>query len=177
MKINEYLTKGPYTRGLPREFMRAFYVAFREKPHTEETVRMVIRMVLQYFTQEKYVTTTHNLALSRFLPIARILRMRLRTCGSIAAVAAAVLRALGYPTKLVDGKLHRDGKWRSHAWLEVYLPDRKRFTAFDPFSKEYRITRQHKRRASYRDWAEVEKTTSPHGVLPTLVRGRESRVV
>jgi len=117
----------------------------------------IINLVRQIFSYQGYVTTTHDLAKSRFITIKKIIELRLRTCGSLASITAAILRQLGYPTILIDGRLTIDGKSIHHAWLEVVLVKPKRILAIDPSRKPGKITKRYQRRAAYLDWSELEK--------------------
>ncbi len=157
MNIGDYLYNGQYTRLAPKSFLDRFSRRFGGKPHTLTTVRDIIETLRQHFSYNQYVTTTHNLRLSRFVPVDKIIRMRLRTCGAIAATSAAVLRSLGYPTKLIHGKIRDHGRWVSHAWIETYLGDRRRFVALDPSRNVFRLTRWYRRLDEYRDWSEMKR--------------------
>lgn len=156
MQTDRYLTNGRYTRSMPRAFAHSFS-RFQIQPHSALTVRAVIDAVRKYFSYGGYVTSTHDLRLSRFISVTKILKLRLRTCGSLAAVTAAVFRSLEYPTRLVDGRLNQGKKTLRHAWLEVYLERPRGWYAIDPSRGSGRITTAYHRRRTYQDWAELEQ--------------------
>ncbi|MFH0874073.1 MAG: transglutaminase-like domain-containing protein [Candidatus Komeilibacteria bacterium] len=151
---SKYLTNGPYCSDYPISFLRNFS-NYKNYQVSDKLIFKIITDIRNYFNPAKYHTsTTQKKSESRCLPVSVILRRRLRTCGSIASVSALVLRYLGLPTKLIDGKLKRNGVWRSHAWIEVYLPGKNKFIPFDAFSAEYKVGRDHRRVASYNDWSQ-----------------------
>lgn len=156
MGVDVYLQNGKYTRVAPKSFLNRFSRRFGNRPHTKATIRLVVEAVRQHFSYRQYVTTTHDIRRSRFVPVRKILRMRLRTCGAVAATTAVVLRHLGCPTKLIHGKIRSRGRWVSHAWIEIYLPDQRRFVAVDPSRNAYRLTRWYRRLGEYRDWSEMK---------------------
>ncbi|MFH1091562.1 MAG: transglutaminase-like domain-containing protein [Pseudomonadota bacterium] len=49
-----------------------------------------------------------------------VLRTKVGDCNEHAVLAAALLRAMGVPTKVVVGVLYYEGRFYYHAWLEVY---------------------------------------------------------
>ncbi len=52
------------------------------------------------------------------------LKNRRGTCDEKAHLLAAILRGLGFPTKVVvGGSIGNDGKWDGHAWNEVFISD------------------------------------------------------
>lgn len=156
MDRNYYIYNGKYTKSCPQAFLKRFD-KYKNKSHISKTVKEIISDVRAHFDYKGYVLTTHNIRLSRFLPVRDILRKKLRTCGSIAAVTAVALRYLGYPTKLIHGKLKYKSKIITHAWIETYLPSKKKFVYFDPFRPSNKVTDNHLRIAAYRDWSDMEK--------------------
>lgn len=157
MRTHKYLRQGKYTRGLPKKFYLPFEKSFLHRPRNSETVREVIAMVRKYFSYEEYVTITHNVEKSRFVTLKNVIAMRLRTCGALASVTAAVLRRLGYPTKLIDGRLQLGKESVRHAWLEVTLEGQRKPFSIDPSRSPGIVTKHYKRRAAYLDWSELEE--------------------
>lgn len=161
MNIKNYLQNGYYAKNCPKSFLSRFE-KFKNTPKNIETVRLIIGLVLDIFSQGRdYVSTTTNLNLSRFVPISFIIKKRLYTCGSISFACAVTLRYANFPVKLVDGKKFTREKWRSHAWLEVYIEQEKKFIPFDPFSPlpDFGIDKNYRRIKCYIDWHDMEKGT------------------
>jgi len=156
MNNQKYLKLGKYLKDYPSSFLGILKVYNGKKIGMNE-VNEIIGLIHNFFTTEKYYTTTANLQLSRFITATNIIKKRLRTCGSISAICTLVLRKLGIPTKLIDGKIYKDGRWRTHSWIEVYIEDDKSFVSFDPFSKDYFITKNHKKRGEYIDWSDLKE--------------------
>ena len=157
MNIKRFLKFGHYTGKYPDLFFKKFQ-SFSKLPQDIKTVHLIIQKILNEFDPRKYyVTNTRNLKLSRFLSVSSIIKMRLRTCGSISAVCATILRKLGYHTKLVDGYIIERSQKRRHAWIEVYIQKEKKFIALDPFMYGYKVNSKAYRRNIYLDWYEMEK--------------------
>ena len=162
--MNRYLQLGKYTAGLPPAFVRPFRQHWQTKPHTAANVRLMIEQILKHFSYQEYLTNTHDLAKSRFVGVRKIISIRLRTCGSLASITASVLRQLGYPTKLIDGRFRHGQKIFRHAWIEVNLDPEKKYRSFDPNRYPGRITKSYLKRGQYVDWSELEtKISKPHG--------------
>ena len=158
--LKDYTKNGKYTKDLPQSFSARIKKQVRNKKN-KNLVSGVIKAVLSEFDPKKdYVTTTRNWRLSRFLSVSKIIKIKLRTCGSICAVVAAVLRKIGLAVKLVDGKLCKDGEWRRHAWLEVKYDKGGQFIPFDPFSPGFHLTKKHRKVATFADWSEMEEVVS-----------------
>ena len=60
-----------------------------------------------------------------------VLENKVGDCNEHAALAAALLRAAGVPTRMAVGVLYFEGRFYYHAWLEVYYG---RWMAVDPLS-------------------------------------------
>ena len=152
-----YSKNEEYTKNIPTSFLNKIKKKVKDKEGTDLVIN-VIRAVLAEFDSKKYyVTQTRNWRLSRFVSVPIIIKMKLRTCGSISSVVTSVLRNLGYPVKLIDGKLYSEGEWRRHSWLEVQLGKEGKFVSFDPFAKNFMITKKHRKSSSYTDWSEMER--------------------
>lgn len=150
MSIKYYKTNGLYTKNCPASFLAKF--------DKSKDIKQILSDVFDYFDPAKhYVTTTTDYRLSRFLPVSRIIRRRLRTCGAICAVDACVLRHLGHAVKLIDGRVWTKEKSIRHAWLEIYIPKFKKFVGFDSFGIDFKLKPRRKKYGEYRDWSEFEK--------------------
>ena len=154
--MEKYLQFGKYTTNCPAWLVEKARAV--KKDHSRSSVVAVLDFVNQEFNPADHkVTTTNNFNASRFTAVPEILVKRQRTCGSLASVAAAVLRSLGLPTKLVDGKfVKRDPRMR-HAWIEVYIDQT--WMPFDIMQKDYALTSYHVKLGEYVDWEELENST------------------
>jgi hypothetical protein len=155
--MNKYLQLGYYTNSLPESFYRKIKRKVGNKKGEKIVISVIKALFSEFDPKKSYLTQTRNLKLSRFITVNKIIKIKLFTCGSASAVLASILRKLGYPTKLIDGKIKSKSKWRRHAWIEVYLKERERFIPLDPFSNQYKITKKHRRLGAYVDWRELEK--------------------
>jgi len=52
----------------------------------------------------------------------KVLNDRKGVCDEISILAAAILRAQGYPVKYIAGYANTGKEWGPHAWLEVFIP-------------------------------------------------------
>jgi len=154
--MEKYLQFGKYTADCPAWLIEQARAA--QIDHGRSGVMAVLDVIKQEFNPaEHMVSTTNNFAASRFTTVPAIMAKRQRSCGSLASVVAAVLRNLGIPTKLIDGKfVKRDPRMR-HAWVEVYLDQV--WVPFDIMQKEYALTPYHVKRGEYLDWEELENST------------------
>jgi len=79
-------------------------------------------------------------------------------CVEYSNIAAAALRSLGIPTRIVVGIVNTTETWGMHAWLEVMDPEGN-WVGFDPTYHEIGfLDATHIKQAIYFDYSEVEDT-------------------
>ena len=155
--MDTYLQFGKYTTGCPRWLLDKIQ---RIKRNTVDVayVRRVLQAIREEFDPKVHpITTTHNFITSRFISVRDVVEQRQRSCGSLASVVAAVLRGLGIPTKLVDGRFIKHNPNMRHAWNEVLIGGQ--WVAFDVMQKDFRLTAHHVRKGEYVDWQQLEKSS------------------
>jgi hypothetical protein len=60
---------------------------------------------------------------NRIVEATNVLFERRGVCSEFSILAAAILRARGFPTRYVTGYASSTVEWQPHAWLEVYIPN------------------------------------------------------
>lgn len=124
----------------------------------EAYINKVLQLIRREFNPHKHIVSTTNcFELSRFIPVAKILKLRLRSCGAQSTVVAAILRRLGIPTKLVDGMFIKDNPEMRHAWNEIYLERKGTFVPFDITRENFKLTPFHVRKGEWVDWSELKR--------------------
>jgi len=152
--MGQYLQFGKYTANCPVWLIEQARAA--QKDHERNGVVAILDVIKKEFDPAEHdIRTTNDFNVSRFTAVPEIIDRRQRSCGSLASVVAAVLRSLGIPTKLVDGKfVKRDPRMR-HAWVEVYVG--RMWVPFDIMQKDYALTPYHVKLGEYVDWEDLEK--------------------
>jgi len=64
---------------------------------------------------------------------------------------------LNYQARLVDRKIFVRGKWRPHAWIEVYDSKLRKWAAYDITGNDFKLRTKRKKLDTYQDWSEWEK--------------------
>jgi len=155
--MNKFLQLGYYTSSLPESYYRKIKRKVGKKKEKELVIAVINAVYKEFNQNHRYVMTTKNLKLSRFIPLGKVIKMKLITCATVSAIVAVVLRKMGYPTKLIHGKLKKHNGQSYHAWIEVYLKEKGGFVPFDPSLNQYKITKNHKRLGAYVDWRELQE--------------------
>lgn len=156
--MDKFLQNGKYTSNCPAWLLdKVKRILSGADDHSYVTA--VLQILKEEFNPQVHATTTTNdFAASRFILVHNILEKRQRSCGSLASVVAAVLRGLGFPTKLVDGKFVKNSPDMRHAWNEVYIGGQ--WVAYDIMQKDFQLTKYHIKKGEYVDWQELEISTS-----------------
>lgn len=158
IKRDKYLKLGRYTRDCPASLIKKF-AGFKSRLDRYQDIIALLMLLRTEFSSYYFKNTkTHDFRKSRFISARAILRKRQATCGSVATVAAAVLRRYGVPTKLIHGYFKKEDPDMRHAWLEVYIKAENKFVPIDVTRKDFKVGRYHVRRSAWVDWAEMEKT-------------------
>ena len=155
-----YLKFGKYTKDCPRSFILKTK-KIKAKRVTEANVLKILRLIKDEFDDTRYyVSCTTNIYLSRFIKVDKILKIRLRSCGAMATVVAAVFRELGVPTKLISGYYKRSHPNMRHAWNEIYIEEKGKFIPFDITRKNFKLDKFHIKKDEWVDWSDFEKRYS-----------------
>lgn len=147
-----------YSTSLPNRFYSRVTRGLNKLSAKEQIPALFLNIHKEFSPGRQYVATTTNTYLSRCLPVSEIIRRRLRTCGSIVAVAVACLRRMGIEVRMVDGRIFHQGRWRTHAWLEIRQPVSQRWISYDPMWNGFKLRSRHRRRRTCNDWSEIEST-------------------
>lgn len=148
MKI--YLQFGLYTRDCPQWLLDKIRKIEKGKPD-ESFIIDALQAIKEEFDPRLHKTTaTNDFKTSRFISVKEILTKRQRSCGSMATVAASVLRNFGIPVKLIDGRFIKNNPKMRHAWNEVWVNNR--WVSFDITQKKFSLTPYHVKLGEYVDW-------------------------
>ncbi len=158
MYMEKYLQFGKYTLGCPQ-----WLLSKMPRPLTvidRDYIIEILRIVKEEFNPSKYeITKTHDFKTSRFISVADVLEKRQYSCGSLATVVASVLRNLGIPVKLINGKFVKNNPNMKHAWVEVFILGD--WVPFDIMQKKFVLTGYHVKKDEWLDWADLEKVYKP----------------
>lgn len=152
--MNKYLQFSKYTTGCPQWLIDKAKIVDR-KEINQVFVTGILKSIKEEFDPQIHtISKTNNFNTSRFISVNEILEKRQYSCGSLTTVVASVLRNLGLPTKLIDGKFVKRNPNMRHAWVEVWLAGN--WVPFDIMQKDFKLTDYHIRKGEYSDWSELE---------------------
>jgi hypothetical protein len=112
------------------------------------------RYVNSFMRAENPEATPQTLIESRMTPASEVLRNRMVSCGTVATLLAAILRAKGIPVKLIHGAYRSS----THAWLEIWDCHCQSWLPYDPMeaaSGGRWFGPGHVKLAACRDWTEI----------------------
>ena len=155
-EISKYLELGKYTGDYPEEFLNRIRKENFGKIN-EETVRKIFKIIRQELDPRIYkVHIENDFKKSRFISARDVLEKRQYSCGSLATIVAFILRILGTPVKLIDGRFIKSNSKMKHAWNEIYLIEKNEFVPFDITKPDFAISDYHIKEGEYVDWEELE---------------------
>jgi transglutaminase-like putative cysteine protease len=91
---------------------------------------------------------------SRLTPPDEAYARGMLSCGTIAGIAAEMLRHLGFQVKLVDGRIPET---QDHAWISVYNPDNKSWEQYDLTKKDLIVNPGHIVELECNNWEEIRE--------------------
>ncbi|MBU1202981.1 transglutaminase-like domain-containing protein [Patescibacteria group bacterium] len=152
----KYLKFGKYTANCSEELLGKIKTLNLDKVD-KDTVHKIFKLIRQEFDPRLHkVEIVNDLAKSRFISAKDLYSKRQYSCGSLATLVASILRTLGVPNKLIDGKYIKDNPNMRHAWNEVYLLDQGKFVAFDITKPGFSLSKYHIKEGEYIDWEDLE---------------------
>jgi Transglutaminase-like superfamily len=153
--METYLQFGLYTKDCPQWLIDKIKDIKPDKID-EGYIAKILRAIKDEFDPQLHaITTTHDFKTSRFISVKDVLAKRQSSCGSLATVAASVLRSLNIPTKLIDGKFIKDDPRMQHAWNGILINNE--WKPFDITRQDFSLTPYHIKLGEYVDWSDLEE--------------------
>ncbi len=139
--------------------------ALLKEQTTDNTAKSAVTTVRKWINDKAYdkshvpprpLKTAKDLIESRTTKASELVYEPMASCGALATLGTALLRAMGHKVKLVHGK---HPKSHHHAWISIYDEASKSWQEFDftgyGFGPAGDITPQHSKQLECEDWSEI----------------------